>query len=246
MSIKNLHKQNPKKTFTISSEIAIDISSNCLIKKLKESAFFFILLVLSAFPIVSAFGATAPYWENNPLIMLPGETQEFPIILQNMVGEKDIILKGEIISGSEIAALTPNSIYSVLFGKEDIKANLKVEIPKNAKKGDEYTISVSFKQIPGEKEEMLQVVSEISVSFPVIIEKEISKSPQQTELTSTSLKYFLNIILTFMTILIISIIILVFFLIKRQNQNFIQEPLNEHVILHKDKYFSRRALSGVA
>ena len=88
-----------------------------------------------ALPTTTAFGATCPYWSENPLTISPGEEKEISCILQNMLGGKDIKLKAEITSGLEIATLTDsNTEYIVPFGREDIKVNLKVKIPENPEK----------------------------------------------------------------------------------------------------------------
>jgi len=223
MLIKNQHKQKFKRRAMVFHNIDNRIFDNSELmfeflifnyNKLNSGmAFLLIMLILSALPIASAFGATAPYWKDQPLIMSPGETRTFPIILQNMVGGKDITLKGEITSGSEIAVfIGKNSTYSVPFGKEDIKANLKIEIPQNAKKGDKYAVTVFFKQISETEGKMLQISGGITASFLVIVKKEISESPQQK--TESSSKYFLYII-TIIIVLIISTIIALFLLIKK-------------------------------
>jgi len=246
MLTKNPLKPRPRKTDIMFHSIANHISNTSeLLSKFfiftynkldVKVAFLLILLILSAPPIASAFGATAPYWKDQPLIISPGETKTFPIILQNMIGGKNITLKGEITSGSEIAFLTdPNSTYSVPFGKEDIKASLKVEIPGNAKKGNKYIINIFFKQISETEGEMLQISSGVAASFPVIIEKEISESPQQKTESVNSSPISLSYIIIAIIILIISTIIVLFFLMKNQNSGFIKGPLNEHMILNKNK-----------
>ena len=108
----------------------------------------FLIVIIALSPLVNAFGATAPYWKEKPLILAQGETKTFPIMLQNMVGEKDITLKAELISGKEIAALEdPDKSYLVSFGKKDVPINLKIQIPENDEIGKNYTIAIFFKQI---------------------------------------------------------------------------------------------------
>src|SRR3989344_5372670 len=136
-----------------------------------------ILLVslIFASSLVNAFGASSPYFNNNPLILSPGESKDIEIYLQNMVGKKDI------------------------------KANLKITIPKEAKDGDKYTISINFKEKKSEKQELLQITGGVTTSFPIII-KELQKSPKET-----STKTFFYLIIS---TLILSIIIVIVLLIK--------------------------------
>ena len=107
---------------------------------------FGFLIVLLIIPFVSSFGVTAPYWDDNPLIMYPGQTKDFSLILQNMVSTEDITLKAELVEGDEIATLTDtNLIYTVPAGRKDIDVNLRVEIPEDITLDKEYKIGVSFK-----------------------------------------------------------------------------------------------------
>ena len=64
------------------------------IYKIIFSITLFILLSYSVF----AFGVSSPYWDENPLYLKPGETKEVTMILQNMVGEDDIKMTGELNS----------------------------------------------------------------------------------------------------------------------------------------------------
>jgi len=129
------------------------------------------LLLLS--PLVSAFGATTPYWDDNPLIMYPGQTKDFALILQNMVGNEDIVLKAELVSGVDIAALVDEELeYLVPFGRKDIEVNLRVKIPEGVPLDKEYTIGVSFKQVLEDEGKMVQMASEVITNIPVIVKSE--------------------------------------------------------------------------
>jgi heme/copper-type cytochrome/quinol oxidase subunit 4 len=198
-----------------------------------------ILLIISCIitisPLALAFGATAPYWSERPLIMPPKESKTIPIILQNMVGEKDIILKAEITSGNEIATLeNPDKEYTVPFGRKDIKANLKIEIPENPKK-NKYQITLFFKQISENKKEMLQMSGGVTVSFPLIIDnsqtskEKITTSPAspqdktkeknpETKSDNTNILFYL--IITAFIIAISIIITSIIILIKKSNLSY--------------------------
>jgi len=140
--------------------------------KLKSGFGFLIALLLV--PLASAFGITAPYWETKPLVMLPGESIDFALILQNMDGTEDVAVKAELVSGAEIATLTDEKLeYLVPLGRKDINVNLKITIPEYASPGESYSVGVSFKEISTtEGEEMVQMVGGITKSIPVIVKSE--------------------------------------------------------------------------
>jgi hypothetical protein len=132
-----------------------------------------ITLILST-SIASAFGATAPFFENNPLFLAPGDKEKVPILLQNMAGDEDITLIAEVRSGNEIAKLTDQSTqYYVPLGRRDVKANLEISIPNNAKPGSNYEVSVFFRNVAEDDEgNMVQLSGSVITSFNVIVEEE--------------------------------------------------------------------------
>ncbi|MBA3064798.1 hypothetical protein FP803_05150 [Candidatus Woesearchaeota archaeon] len=144
--------------------------------------FGFLIALLLLSPLVSAFGVTAPYWDGNPLIMYPGQTKDFALILQNMVGNEDMVLKAELVSGAEIAALVDEKLeYLVPLGRKDIEVNLRVEIPEDAPLDKEYTIGVSFKQILEDEGKMVQMAGEVGKNIPVIVKSESEVLPEEEE-----------------------------------------------------------------
>lgn len=185
------------------------IGVNCKMRKI----ILIMILILTILPLAKAFGATPPYSENNPLILSPNEEKEISILLQNMIGNKDIKLKAEITEGKEIATLADAQSYTISFGKKDIPVNIKIKIPRNAKKADKYQISISFTQIPENDEKMLQLTPSITTSFPIIIE-ELAQSPKISQN---------NISLTIITILIVMLIIIISIILslnKKQTKSF--------------------------
>lgn len=162
-------------------------------------------------PQVIAFGITSPYSAEYPLKMSPSESKIIPIYLQNMVGEKDILLQGEIISGQDIAKLNEKEII-IPFGRKDLTANIEIKIPKTAKHNDKYQITLLFKEISS-NQGMIAINNGIAASFPIIIEdSEIKSSP------ASSAKIIVSIIL----ILIIAIIVITITLIltiRKHKQN---------------------------
>src|SRR3989338_8554960 len=160
-------------------------SSRCFVVS-KNLFFELSIILILTISTANAFGATAPYWSERPLIMSPGETKTLSIMLQNMVRENDIALKGEITSEFNIASFTDNSqIYHVPFGKENIKADIEVKIPINAKKGDKYKISFVFTEIKSGDNEMLKISSGSGNSFNVVIDSEENLKESPSEISNT-------------------------------------------------------------
>jgi len=152
-----------------------------MIKSRFSFGFLIALLLLS--PLVSAFGVTAPYWDDNPLIMYPGQTRDFALTLQNMVGNEDMVLKAELVTGAEIATLVDEELeYLVPFGRKDIKVNLRVEIPEDAPFDKEYSIGVSFKQILEDEGKMVQMAGGVGKYVPVIVKSESEVLPEEEEI----------------------------------------------------------------
>ena len=150
-----------------------------MIKSKFSFGFLIALLLLS--PLASAFGVTTPYWDDNPLIMQPGQTKDFALTLQNMVeGSEDIVLKAKLVSGSEIATLVDEELeYLVPFGRKDIEVNLRVIIPEDAELNKEYTIGVSFKQILEDEGKMVQMAGEVGKNILVIVKSESEVLPEE-------------------------------------------------------------------
>ena len=179
---------------------------------MKKYNLLFIILLLNSLMFVSA-GVSVLYHKDYPLELAPGESKDVQMILQNMVGNKDITLRAEIVEGSEIAHITDsNPEYFIPFGREDIKVNLKVEIPENTPLNKEYQIKVSFKQVSQDSEgKMIQMTSGIEKAFPVLITNTIKDIKEEKPSKSTFL-YQVAII-----ILIIILIISAFFIKKRNS-----------------------------
>jgi len=170
--------------------------------------FGFLIALLLLSPLASAFGITAPYWETKPLVMLPGESIDFALILQNMDGTEDVVLKAELVSGGNIATLTDDELeYLVPLGRKDINVNLKVTIPEDASPGDSYSVSVAFKEISTDEEgKMVQMTSGITKSVPVIVKSE-EVLPEEEE------KGFPT---TMVVLLLVIIVILWYILFKKK------------------------------
>lgn len=106
----------------------------------KEMMIMSLVLVLTmAISLVSAFGASTPYWDENPLKLAPGESTVMELTLQNMMGDgSDMVFKAEITDdGDGIATLVNlDTLYSVPFGTEDVKVPIRVTVPEEITQGE--------------------------------------------------------------------------------------------------------------
>ncbi len=184
------------------------------------SILFILILILNCF-LVNAAGVSSRYSKNYPLKLAPGESKEFSLNIQNMVGGQDLKFKAEISQGKEIAEITDESKeYFVPFGKSDIKVNLKVNAPKKPDK-KEYDVTIKFYPISAtENQGMVQIATGLRNQFTVQITepKEIeTKKLQETK--SNSVWWVILISLISIIILILSAIIYTALKIRKQQLN---------------------------
>jgi hypothetical protein len=129
-------------------------------------ATMFLLLI----SFVSSFAVGSRYWEENPVLVSPGESVELFVVLQNVAGEGgDVNVQGILTEGNNIAKFLEEShAYSVPFGSKE-NVYLLVTIPEDAMIGDVVNIVVSFRIISGEGSEALGLGSSIERVIPVKI-----------------------------------------------------------------------------
>ena len=130
------------------------------------SVFLLSLVLLS---LVSAFGVASPYWDDNPLVMARGETKIVNLNAQNMVGDEDVLIKAELISGQEIASFEDNT-YLIKAKTSDTKIPLKISIPRDAEPGMAQGVQVTFKTIS--QNGGISLGTGMSVSFNVLVSEE--------------------------------------------------------------------------
>ncbi len=142
--------------------------------KMKNKKIIFNLLILVSLSVilslnVLAFGVSTPYWENNELVVAPGETKEIHFTLQNMVGAEDVTMKVELLEGSEIVELTDDNLeYLVPIGTKDTDVNMQIKMPEDAALDTEYTVVLAFKTVQKSQEGMVQMGGGMEKSFKVV------------------------------------------------------------------------------
>ncbi|MBU3905170.1 MAG: hypothetical protein KJ906_03415 [Nanoarchaeota archaeon] len=169
--------------------------------KLNLGLFIIFLLIVS---LVSAFGVTTSYWlPDKPLILYPGETREVSLVLQNMVGDKDLTLKAQITEGSEVAELVnPDTEYFVPFGSKDISVIVRVYIPEDVDLEEEYNVAVTFKEIIEQKGQMLEMSGSVGANIPVLIKSYSESTGKSPAMKNPSLLYALAIVIVLAAVIV--------------------------------------------
>ena len=125
------------------------------------------LLLLS--PMVYSFGITSPFFDDN-IHMYVGEKRVITFLLQNMVGEKDINAKVEMLEGAEIARVADGlELYSIPYGRNDIPVNIEIYIPLGITK-NEYIVDFMIKTIASPDVRQVQLATGLEKRFKVIID----------------------------------------------------------------------------
>ena len=132
-----------------------------------------IVLIIMMCSLVSALGLSLHYHDKNYLKVEPGETKEVVFGYFQNSEDEDVILDIKLIEGNEIAELTDPNLDSFIIGAGElyVPLHVKVSIPKNAKKGSEYKISIRYEQIRILGDEMITIIQSGTSSIPVLVEK---------------------------------------------------------------------------
>lgn len=119
---------------------------------------------------ISAFAVSSQYWEENPVIVYPGQSTEIYVVLQNMAGTEDLTVKGVIIEGSEIAALSePTATYSVPVGTRK-NVYIQINVPEDTTIPSNYSLIMSF--VTSVEGGTLGLGSGVQKTIPLLIVKE--------------------------------------------------------------------------
>ena len=104
----------------------------------------FLLAVILLSGSILAFAVSSQYYENNPMYLQQGESQDIKLMLQNHAGTEDVNVKVEIKDGKGIIELKEPSDTFVIPKGDKIDINLKVSAPSNSKKGDIFPVTIMF------------------------------------------------------------------------------------------------------
>lgn len=150
----------------------------------------FLLIILFSF-YINAFAVSMPYLEGKTIVLYPGASSDFELVLQNMVGDTDETAAVTIDEGNEIAKITDKkNVYEVPKGTKDTVVHLKISIPIDAPLGKEWTVRFKATPITEKEGGMVQISGGVSDYFKV----RAGNIPEQLpkEKTATSMLWWLG------------------------------------------------------
>lgn len=161
-----------------------------------------VLLISSVF----AAGVTTPYWKGT---LSSGESIIIYFGLQNGIGDSNLTLRASVSRGSEIASLVDSDTdYLVPLGKEEIKVPVKIQIPADAKIGEMYKITISFRTVESGEGQPLALGQAFDSSTEVTVIEKVPSEKNNNFIWIVSL-----------AILILLIIVIIYYLKKRNGSN---------------------------
>jgi len=132
--------------------------------------FAFLLVGIMIIGNVLAFAVSSKYWEDNPLIINPGETKHAFIVLQNLAGTEDVSATVGILQGSEIAVLDePGKVYEIPLGQR-VEVPFTVTIPTSGSVVGISNIIFDVSTITNQQEGPMSLGSGAQKLIPVLIE----------------------------------------------------------------------------
>jgi LPXTG-motif cell wall-anchored protein len=147
-------------------------------KTTKKIYLSMVLLVVGVFVMgnVLAFAVSSKYWEENPLSINPGETQEAYIVLQNMAGTETVNARVGILEGSEIATLNePERIYEIPVG-ERVDVYFTINVPEESEIGGIQNIVFDVSTVNSQEEGPMTFGSGAQKLVPVLISEEAKEN----------------------------------------------------------------------
>jgi hypothetical protein len=118
---------------------------------------------------VLAFAVSSMYWEENPIIINPGESKQAFIILQNIAGTEDVSANVGISQGSEIATLNnPGMVYDIPLGQK-VQVNFTVSVPDDTEIGGDYNVVFDISTIAQQGTGPMSFGSGAQKLIPVLI-----------------------------------------------------------------------------
>lgn len=145
--------------------------------------------------LVSAFGVSSPYWNENPLELARGESKIVELNVQNMVGSNDVSVQAELVQGNDFASLGDNS-FTVEAGTSDTIIPLTIKLPEETKPGESKLVRVEFRTV-NEGSQGVAVGTGMVVAFNVIAKDEVKESNSTGIIISLALIALLAVIIIF-------------------------------------------------
>ena len=166
-----------------------------------------LLVAINLISLAAAFGVSSSYGGTTVLTLLPGETQEVALTMQNMVGDEDLTIRVALEQGQEVATLLGPSEYEVKLGTK-VPVKLNVSIPEDAEPETEYSVIATFTTVKSGESEGVALGTAIESSFNVVV-----GAPEAEEAEKPALEAWQTALLV---IAVIIILILLWYLLRKK------------------------------
>jgi hypothetical protein len=140
-------------------------------------ASFAVLAILFSISLVFAVGVSSPYWKNNPLKMLPGDSKEISFVLVEKADAETSTVTVTMKEDGGVATLLSGTSYIVKPGTTDTKIILEISVPSDAAIGTTYNVKFSVNAAPESDSGTVQLGIGYEIDFPVEIVSELPQPP---------------------------------------------------------------------
>ncbi|MFH1585847.1 MAG: hypothetical protein ABIB79_03705 [archaeon] len=174
-----------------------------------------ILVFFLSLSLISALGVSAPYWDNNPLKMYPGEEKEVSFILVNRPDAETSKATIHLLNDGGIAEITSGTSYNVKPGTgEDVI--FRINLPENDIIGNSYNIEFEVLSTP-EGEGQVAVAVGYNVQFPVeVVEEQQVPVDQIPDEAMPQVKESNGMIFGIVVVILIIVLIILFLILRRK------------------------------
>lgn len=127
-----------------------------------------IVILLSS--LISAFAVSTKYYPGYPLKMMPGDSKDVQIILQNRGNTEDVSVRAEVSAGSDIMnLLDEDKIYTIPAGGK-LEVDMIINVPLEAIPDTEYPMNIKFTTITSSEEgQTMGFGQSIGQNFQVLV-----------------------------------------------------------------------------
>ncbi|MEM3113336.1 MAG: hypothetical protein QXI33_02840 [Candidatus Pacearchaeota archaeon] len=148
--------------------------ANKLIKLVYLITLILTFIFLSSFTY-AYYAVSSPYWNENPLLMYPGESREISLNLQNCPDkspeckERDENITAQLLEGHEISKILSGTSYFIPYSSTNESISIKVTIPESTELGSSYRILIRLSSQSPPSNGTIQFGTSYDINFPVLV-----------------------------------------------------------------------------
>ena len=167
------------------------------------------IIIIILMSNISAFGISSKYWRERPLELTPGGSEKLRFTIQNMAGEKDLLVETTIEYGEEIIKfIDKKEVYDMPLGTK-VDFYMIVTVPNSAKVKDVFSVKVVASTIDDSSQGEFTFGQGVGKKFDVIVIPTIEQKLRNEKIKS-------YIPLAIGLIILIILIVLVIYLKKKK------------------------------